>query len=64
MFFGFASHAQAANCGGGTVCACGDTVTASTTLSGDLTCTGHGLVVGADNITIDGGNYTITGNGT
>ncbi|PJB19536.1 hypothetical protein CO115_02730, partial [Candidatus Falkowbacteria bacterium CG_4_9_14_3_um_filter_36_9] len=61
--FGFASHAQAANCGGGVACACGDTVTASTTLSSDLTCTGHGLVVGANNITIDGAGYTITGDG-
>lgn len=52
---------QAANCGGATVCACGDTVTASTTLTGNLTCAGNGLVVGANNITIDGGNYTITG---
>lgn len=64
MFFIFsAGNAQAANCGGATVCACGDTVTASTTLTGNLTCAGHGLVVGANNITIDGGNYTITGDG-
>ena len=64
LFFGFASHAQATNCGGAVACACGNTVTASTTLSSNLTCTGTSLTVGADNVTIDGGNYTITGNGT
>ena len=62
IFFVFlAGKAQAANCGGATVCNCGDTVTASTTLTGNLTCTGHGLVVGANSITVDGGNYTLTG---
>lgn len=55
------AKALAANCGGATVCSCGDTVTASTTLSGNLTCTGDGLIVGANNITIDGNGYTLTG---
>ncbi|OGF22639.1 hypothetical protein A2Y83_00385 [Candidatus Falkowbacteria bacterium RBG_13_39_14] len=53
----------AANCGGATVCNCGDTVTSNYILNADLTCTGHGLVVGADGITINGGNHTITGDG-
>lgn len=60
-FFSLTNDVQAANCGGDTACACGDTVTASTTFTSNLTCTGHGLIVGANNITIDGGSYTITG---
>jgi len=58
--------AQAANCGGVTPCACGDTVIASTTLSASLNCSaigGDGLIVGANSITIDGHSLAITGNG-
>ncbi|MBP6855889.1 MAG: right-handed parallel beta-helix repeat-containing protein [Candidatus Pacebacteria bacterium] len=61
--FIFSSSTYAANCGGAVVCACGDTVTSSTTLTTNLTCTGHGLTVGAHNITIDGNSHTITGDG-
>lgn len=44
--------------------ACGATVTASLTLAADLTdCPGDGLVVGADNVTIDLGSRTIDGTG-
>jgi parallel beta-helix repeat protein len=40
----------------------GDTVTESCTFNGDLVCSvGHGLIVGADNITIDGNGYTLDG---
>lgn len=53
--------AKAANCGGGTPCNCGDTVTTDYTLTSDMVCTDHGLVVGANGITIDGNNHTITG---
>lgn len=60
----FSSETQAANCGGATVCSCGDTVTASATLTGNLSCTGHGLIVGANNITLDGNNYALTGDGS
>jgi len=42
---------------------CGSTITENLTLDHDIACTGHGLVVGANGITIDGGNHTITGDG-
>jgi len=42
---------------------CGTTIIANLILDHDINCSGDGLVVGADGITIDGGNYTITGNG-
>ncbi len=61
--FSLFSIVQAKNCGGETACACGDTVTASTALTANLTCAGQALIVGADNITIDGGGYTMTGDG-
>ena len=40
----------------GTVFVCGDTVTESCTFNADMTCTGVGLVVGAPDIVIDGGD--------
>jgi large repetitive protein len=44
---------------------CGTTITASTTLRGDLAgCAGDGLVVGADGITLDLSRHTIAGAGT
>ena len=50
-------------CVGATQCfTCGDTVTESCTLNGDMTCkSGHGLIVGAGDIIIDGNDYKITG---
>jgi parallel beta-helix repeat protein len=60
--------ASAADCGAGTakpVCECGDTVTGDFTFTADLTCTNHaqnGLIIGADDITIDGAGFKITGN--
>ena len=46
----------------GTIFACGDTVTASCTFNCDLNCmSGHGLVIGADGIVIDGNGYTLDG---
>ncbi|WP_432825157.1 right-handed parallel beta-helix repeat-containing protein [Dactylosporangium sp. CA-092794] len=44
--------------------ACGSTITASITLTADLTCAGDALIVGAAGITVDLGGYTIIGNGT
>lgn len=41
--------------------ACGDTITTSVTLTADLDCSGTGLKVGADKITIDLNGFTIDG---
>lgn len=59
-------QAWGANCGGATPCACGDVITSSYTLTGNLACTnaGNGLNAGANNITIDLGGYTIDGDDT
>ena len=44
----------------GTVFRCGDTVTASCTFNGNMNCsTRYGLIIGADNITIDGAGYAL-----
>ncbi|HEX2048937.1 MAG TPA: right-handed parallel beta-helix repeat-containing protein [Acidimicrobiales bacterium] len=44
------------------VLACGQTITESTTLENDLgPCPGHGVVIGADNITFDLDGHTIRG---
>jgi parallel beta-helix repeat protein len=45
---------------------CGDTVTKSCRLDGDMLCHegGYGLVIGADNIEIDGAGFAISGNAT
>jgi parallel beta-helix repeat protein len=46
----------------GTDYGCGDTVTESCTFDGDMDCeSGHGLKIGADNITIDGNGHTLNG---
>ena len=43
---------------------CGDTITADTTLDRDLTgCPSNGLVIGADDITLDLNGHTISGDG-
>ena len=43
---------------------CGDTITADTTLDGDLTdCPSNGIVIGADDITLDLNGHTIAGDG-
>ncbi len=48
----------------GTGIACGDTITADTTLDSDLTdCPSNGIVIGADGITLDLNGHTISGNG-
>jgi parallel beta-helix repeat protein len=43
--------------------ACGDTLTASVTLTADLACTGSGLVVGADKVTLDLNGFPLRGDG-
>jgi hypothetical protein len=41
---------------------CGDTVNERCTFNGDMSCdSGHGLIVGANGITIDGAGYTLDG---
>lgn len=56
---------NAANCGGTVPCNCGDTVTSDYVMTGDLTsCTGNGLSIGTDSITIDCSGYTISGSGS
>jgi len=46
----------------GIVYGCGDTVTESCTFDADMNCeSGHGLVIGADGITIDGNGYALNG---
>jgi parallel beta-helix repeat protein len=43
---------------------CGDTITADTTLDGDLVnCPNHGIVIGADDITLDLNGHQIDGDG-
>jgi parallel beta-helix repeat protein len=43
---------------------CGDTITADTTLESDLTgCASNGIVIGADDITLDLNGHTISGDG-
>jgi parallel beta-helix repeat protein len=43
---------------------CGDTITADTTLDSDLTdCPSNGIVIGADDITLDLNGHTVAGNG-
>lgn len=42
---------------------CGDTVNESCTFNEHLNCSGDGLIVEADNITLDGNGYTIIGPG-
>jgi large repetitive protein len=43
---------------------CGDTITADTTLDSDLTgCRSNGIVIGADDITLDLNGHTISGDG-
>ncbi|MFH1506597.1 MAG: DUF2341 domain-containing protein, partial [archaeon] len=40
---------------------CGDTITEDTVLTEDLSCTGVGLIIGADDITLDCNGYKISG---
>ena len=58
--------ARAADCGGSVPCACGDTVIENTTLTANLTCdgafTGFALTIGAADITLNGGGYSLNGN--
>src|SRR3989338_10998076 len=43
---------------------CGDTITEDTVLTEDLlNCSGNGIIIGADNITLDCNGHRIDGNG-
>ena len=59
-------QAWGANCGGVTACACGDTVTSSYTLAGNLSCTNAGvaLTVGANDVTLNLGGFIVDGDDT
>ena len=59
-----AEFACVADDGSGDAYFCGDTVTKSCTFNGTMVCTNttvHGLIIGANNITINGANYTLRG---
>jgi Right handed beta helix region len=56
-----AALANASAAAPSTSVACGDTITVSTKLSKDLTCTGPGLTVGGKGITLDLGGHTVSG---
>ena len=44
---------------------CGDTITADTTLDGDLIdCPNNGIVIGADNVTLDLNGHPVAGDGS
>src|SRR5829696_9600328 len=44
---------------------CGDTITADTTLDSDLVnCPNHGIVIGADDVTLDLNGHLVDGDGT
>lgn len=43
---------------------CGQTITTSVTVTNDLTCSGNGLLVDADNVTIDLAGHVLRGDGT
>lgn len=50
-------------CGGAVQCSCGDTLSESQTMWYDLVeCTGHGLLISSDNITLDCNEHVISGN--
>lgn len=42
---------------------CGEVITTDTVLDSDLTCPAEGIVIGADNITLDLNGHTLTGPG-
>src|SRR5262245_1808784 len=65
------ARAFATNCGGLTPCACGDTLMFSRVLDGPDTvvspsppCPASGLIIGANNITLDCNGHTIAGTGS
>jgi hypothetical protein len=49
---------------GSSTVSCGQTITKSIILTADLHCTGNGLTIGANNVIIDLGQHTISGDGT
>jgi parallel beta-helix repeat protein len=64
VLFLVAKTASAATCGGAVQCNCGDTLMESQTMWYDLDdCSGYGLIIGADSITLDGNGHLIDGDG-
>lgn len=68
MLFSLINKANAANCGGEIACTCGDTVIENYTLPSDLICpkgpdavVNYGLIVGANDIIIDGNGHSLVG---
>ena len=62
LLTGISGAAPACVADNGAAFFCGATVTKSCTLNGSMICSsGHGLVIGADNVTIDGNGYTLDG---
>jgi parallel beta-helix repeat protein len=62
LLTGISGAAPACVADDGTAFFCGATVTKSCTLNGSMICSsGHGLIIGADNITIDGDGYVLDG---
>ena len=58
-------NVSAANCGGAVQCGCGDTLTSSLTMTGDLSnCPGNGIIFGSNNIVLDCQGHTIEGDGS
>ncbi len=58
-----ATPATAARDGQGTPVACGDTLTSGVILTTDLTCDGDGLLIGADDVTVNLAGHTLGGPG-
>ena len=62
---GIAVDSNTVTVAGAPVLSCGDTLTANTTLTENLTgCTGGGLTIGANNVTLDCAGHTLSGNGS
>ncbi len=65
VFTFYPSTVGAANCGGTIQCQCGDTLVESQTMWYDLNdCYEHGIIIGADNITLDGNGHLIDSDDT
>ncbi len=50
-------------CGGSVPCGCGDTVNVDWSMTGNLNCSGNGLILGSDDVTIDCDGNTLDGTG-
>jgi hypothetical protein len=65
LAWGGAGVAAAASASNTPNLSCGEVISASVTLTGNLHCSGNGLIIDADdNVTLDLGGHSVTGNGT